>query len=598
MIKNFCRSALFSFMAGLARADELSSLPQDPKQWVAPGGNDANWRHSALTQITPENVGKLRPAWSFSTGVLGGHEGAPLVVGETMYIVTPFPNTVYALNLKQDGEILWSRTTKQEPEVPSKMCCDAVNRGLAYGDGKIFLSQADTTLSAFDAKTGRELWSMKNGDPARGETSSGAPHVFKDKVLIGVSGGEFGVRGHVTAYDVKKGRQLWRGYSTGPDAETLIDSEKTTHLGKPVGKEASLASWQKDQWKIGGGTTWGWFSYDPELNLVYYGTGNPAPGNPRQRPGDNRWASTIFVRDLDTGAVKWLYQMTPHDEWDFDGVGEMILVDREIDGVLRKTLVHFDKNGFVYVLDRASGELLSADKFDPSVNWASRIDIEKASPSYGRPLVVEKFSPDRNGEDVNTQGICPSTWGAKGAQPASYAPDVGMFYVPTAHMCMDYEPFRVPYVAGERYVGSTQEFYPPRPDGKLPRARGGAIVAWDERQRAVKWRLEEHDAVWSGVLTTGGGLAFYGTVGGYLKAVDIKTGEELYRYKTGSGIVGDIVSYEFGGKQFIAVFSGLGGRALFVFGDPNCYRHSVICENFYPRPHVKGGLLTVFEIKD
>jgi alcohol dehydrogenase (cytochrome c) len=412
-MRKFCLALLGALAAFAARADDLAKLQEDPKQWVTPGGNYANWRYSPLRQITPENVGRLQTAWSFSTGVLGGHEGAPLVVGDVMYLVTPFPNTVYALDLSNEGRIIWKWVSKQDPAVAKVMCCDKVNRGLAYADGRVFLSQADTKLVAFDAKNGRVLWESANGDPAKGETSTGAPYVFKGKLLIGSSGGEFGVRGHITAYDAKTGHRIWRGYSTGPAAETLIDPEKTTQLRKPVGKEASLASWEIEQWTVGGGTVWGRLSHDPEFNLVYYGTGNPAPGNARQRPGDNKWTSTIFARDLDTGAVKWVYQATPHDEWDYDAIGEMILVDQNIDGVMRKTLVHFDKNGFAYVLDRSTGELLSADKFDASVNWASKIDLDKGSPTYGRPRVVERYSPDKNGEDVNTRDICPSSWGAK-----------------------------------------------------------------------------------------------------------------------------------------------------------------------------------------
>ena len=279
------------------------------------------------------------------------------------------------------------------------MCCDTVNRGLAYGDGKIILAQADTTLVALDAKTGKVAWSVKNGDPAKGQTSTAAPHVFKDKVLVGIAGGEFGVRGHITAYNIKDGKLAWRGYSMGPDADTLMDGEKTTHLGKPVGKDSGISTWQGDQWQIGGGTTWGWYSYDPELNLVYYGSGNPSTWNPKQRPGDNRWSMTVWARDLETGKAKWVYQMTPHDEWDYDGINEMILADQQIGGATRKTLVHFDRNGFGYTLDRVTGELLVAEKFDPAVNWATKVDMDKSSATYGRPLVVAKYSTEQNGED-------------------------------------------------------------------------------------------------------------------------------------------------------------------------------------------------------
>ena len=546
---------------GAAKADELLTLQKDPKQWVSPTGDYANTRYSTLKQITTENVSKLAPAWSFSTGVLRGHEGAPLVLGDVMYIHTPFPNIVYALDLNHDGKILWKYEPKQDPAVVPVMCCDTVNRGLAYADGKIFLAQADTTLVALDAKSGKVVWSVKNGDASKGQTSTAAPHVFKDKVLVGIAGGEFGVRGHITAYNVADGKLAWRGYSMGPDTDTLIDPEKTTMLGKPVGKDSSTSTWEGDQWKIGGGTTWGWYSYDPELNLVYYGSGNPSTWNPKQRPGDNRWSMTIWARNLDTGAVKWVYQLTPHDEWDYDAINEVILADQDIGGVKRKTAVHFDRNGFAYTLDRTNGELLVAEKYDPAVNWATKVDMDKSSKTYGRPLVVDKYSTEKNGEDTNTQGVCPAALGSKDEQPASFNPDTGLFYVPTNHVCMDYEPFRVSYTAGQPYVGATLEMFPAGRVLGDKTDNTGNFIAWDARTGKIVWSDKEQFSVWSGTVTTAGGLAFYGTLEGYLKAVDLKTGKELYKFKTPSGIIGNVITYEHAGKQYVAVLSGVGGWA-------------------------------------
>ena len=541
--------------------DGLLALQKDPKQWVTPTGDYANTRYSSLKQITTENVGKLSLAWSFSTGVLRGHEGAPLVIGDVMYMHTPFPNIVYALDLNNDGKILWKYEPKQDPAVVPVMCCDTVNRGLAFADGKIFLAQADTTLVALDAKSGKVVWSVKNGDASKGQTSTAAPHVFKDKVLVGIAGGEFGVRGHITAYNVADGKQVWRGYSMGPDSDTLIDPDKTTQLGKPVGKDSSTSTWQGDQWKIGGGTTWGWYSYDPELNLIYYGSGNPSTWNPKQRPGDNRWSMTLWARDLDTGAVKWVYQLTPHDEWDYDSINEVILADQDIGGVKRKTAVHFDRNGFAYTLDRVTGELLVAEKYDPAVNWATKVDMDKSSKTYGRPLVVDKYSTEKNGEDTNTQGVCPAALGSKDEQPASFNPDTGLFYVPTNHVCMDYEPFRVSYTAGQPYVGATLEMFPAGRVLGDKTDNTGNFIAWDARTGKIVWSDKEQFSVWSGTVTTAGGLAFYGTLEGYLKAVDLKTGRELYKFKTPLGIIGNVITYEHAGKQYVAVLSGVGGWA-------------------------------------
>src|SRR6201991_511736 len=548
---------LMALQGSASRADEaLEKLAKDPKQWVMQQGDDANTRYSKLNQINASNVKKLVPAWTFSTGVLRGHEGGPLVIGDVMYVHTPFPNTVYALDLNHEGRIIWKYEPRQDPNVIPIMCCDTVNRGVAYADGKIFLHQADTTLVALDAKTGEKVWSVMDGEAGKGQSGTDAPFVYKDKVLVGVSGGEFGVRGWVSAYNIKDGKLVWRGFSEGPDSDTLIDPVKTTSLGKPVGPNSSTSTWQGDQWKIGGGATWGWYSYDPELNLVYYGSGNPSTWNPVQRPGDNRWSMSIWARDLDPGKVKWVYQMTPHDEWDYDGVNEMILTDQTVDGKARKLLTHFDRNGLGYTLDRTNGELLVAQKFDPKVNWTSGVDMNKDSATYGRPKVVDEYSTDKQGEDHNNKGICPAALGSKDEQPAAYSPDTQLFYVPTNHVCMDYEPFKVSYTAGQPYVGATLSMYPPPGETHM-----GNFIAWDGKTGKIVWSNKEQFSVWSGALATAGGVVFYGTLEGYLKAVDAKTGKELYKFKTPSGIIGNVMTYEHGGRQYVAVLSGVGGWA-------------------------------------
>jgi len=547
--------AVAAFAAGSAYAnDALIKMSENPKDWAMPARTYDAQRYSPLKQINTANVGKLQAAWSFSTGVLRGHEGAPLVIGNVMYVHTPFPNNVFALDLDHDGKILWKYEPKQDPNVIPVMCCDTVNRGLSYGDGKIFLHQADTTLVALDAKTGQVVWSVKNGDASKGQTGTSAPFVIKDKVLVGISGGEFGVQCHVTAYDMKDGKRVWRAFSEGPDNEIMVDPEKTTDLGKPVGKDSSVKTWEGDQWKIGGGCTWGWMAYDPQLNLVYYGSGNPSTWNPSQRPGDNRWSMTIFARNPDTGMAKWVYQMTPHDEWDYDGVNEMILTDQTIDGRARKLLTHFDRNGLGYTLDRDTGELLVAQKYDPAVNWTSGVDMNKNSANYGRPTVVAEYSTAK--PDVNHQGICPAALGSKDEQPAAYSPDTQLFYVPTNHVCMDYEPFKVSYTAGQPYVGATLAMYPPKGESNM-----GNFIAWDGKTGKIAWSVPEQFSVWSGALATAGGVVFYGTLEGYLKAVDAKTGKELYKFKTPSGIIGNVMTYEHGGKQYVAVLSGVGGWA-------------------------------------
>ena len=547
--------AVSALAAGTAYAnDDLIKMSQNPNDWVMPSRTYDAQRYSPLKQINTGNVGKMQVAWTFSTGVLRGHEGAPLVVGNVMYVHTPFPNNVFALDLDHDGKILWRYEPKQDPNVIPVMCCDTVNRGLSYADGKIFLHQADTTLVALDSKTGQVVWSVKNGDASKGETGTSAPFVIKDKVLVGISGGEFGVQCSVTAYDLKDGKRVWRAYSEGPDNAILVDPEKTTDLGKPVGKDSSLKTWEGDQWKIGGGCTWGWMAYDPQLNLVYYGSGNPSTWNPSQRPGDNRWSMTVFARNPDNGMARWVYQMTPHDQWDYDGVNEMILTDQSINGRERKLLTHFDRNGLGYTLDRENGELLVAQKFDPRVNWTTGVDMNKNSANYGRPTVVSEYSTEK--PDVNVTNICPAALGSKDEQPAAYSPDTQLFYVPTNHVCMDYEPFKVSYTAGQPYVGATLSMYPPKGESNM-----GNFIAWDGKTGKIVWSDPEQFSVWSGALATGGGVVFYGTLEGYLKAVDAKTGKELYKFKTPSGIIGNVMTYEHGGKQYVAVLSGVGGWA-------------------------------------
>jgi PQQ-dependent dehydrogenase (methanol/ethanol family) len=543
-------------LPGIAAANsDLEGLINNPSNWAMQAGDMYNQRYSKLSQINADNVGKMQVAWMFSTGVLRGHEGSPLVVKDTMYVHTPFPNKVFAIDLDSQ-KIKWRYEPKQDVAVIPQMCCDTVYRGLAYAENKIFLQQADSTLVALDANTGKVLWSVKNGDPKVGAVNTNAPHVFKDKVITGISGGEWGVRGFLAAYDINTGKQVWKAYSTGPDAEMLIDPDKTMTWTdgalKPVGKDSSLKTWKGDQWKTGGGTTWGWYSYDKGLNLVYYGTGNPSTWNPAQRPGDNKWSMTIFARDVDTGMAKWAYQMTPYDEWDFDGINEMILADINVKGAPTKALVHFDRNGFGYTLDRSTGALLVAEKFDPAVNWATGVDMKT-----GRPITVAKYSTARNGQDVNTKGVCPAALGSKDEQPAAFNPGNGMFYVPTNHVCMDYEPFKVDYVAGQPYVGATLSMFP-APGGK----EMGNFIVWDAGSGKIVQSKPEKFSVWSGALVTAGNIACYGTLEGYLKCVDAKDiNKELFKFKTPSGIIGNVFTYEYKGKQYIGTFSGIGGWA-------------------------------------
>ncbi|MCG3201789.1 MAG: Methanol dehydrogenase [cytochrome c] subunit 1 [Gammaproteobacteria bacterium] len=551
--------------------ESVEKLMKNPNYWAFPGLNYWNWRYSSLDQINTSNVDKLQVAWTFSTGRLQGHEGGPLVLpaeatgrsNDTLYIHSAFPNDVFAIDL-DTLEIVWEYDPIQEESVQGVLCCDNVNRGLGYGDGMIFLQQNDTTLVALKAGTGEKVWEIKNGDPKLGQTNTNAPHVMKDKVITGMSGAEFGVRCWLNAYNIKDGSLVWRAYSMGPDGDILMDPEKTTSMLKPVGKDSSLKTWKGDQWKIGGGSTWGWWPYDKEENLLYYGTGNPSTWNPTVRPGDNKWSMSIIARDVDTGMARWAYQMTPHDEWDYDGINEMILVDMKVKGKDRKVLVHFDRNGFGYTLDRVTGELLVAEKFDPAVNWATHVDMKT-----GRPLVVESKSTHSGGEDTVSKDICPAALGTKDQQPAAYSPLTGLFYVPTNHVCMTYEPVSSPlYEAGKPYVFANLTMFPagkvsPGPEfgNSETNDNMGNFIAWDADAGKIVWSIPERWSVWSGVLTTAGGIAFYGTLEGWEKAVDQKSGKLLWKHKAPSGIIGNTHTWVHGGKQYIGVLSGIGGWA-------------------------------------
>lgn len=572
--------------------DEVRSLTQNPNYWAFPGGNYDNHRYSALKQINNKNAGKLQTAWTFSTGVLRGHEGGPLVLpssatglpGDTLYIHAAFPNNTFAIDL-DTLRIIWHYEPQQDFDVTVPvMCCDTVNRGLGYSMGQIYLQQADTNLVALNAKTGKLVWSTQQGGdisaalggpygPESGMTNTNAPHPIKDKIMTGCSGAEFGVRCWLAAYNAKDGSLAWRAFSMGPDADMLFD-KNTTSLGKKVGKDSSLKSWKGDQWKQGGGSTWGWWPADFDENLVYYGNGNPGTWNPVVRPGDNKWSMTIFARDIDTGVARWVYQMTPHDEWDYDGVNEMILADFKVKGKMTPALVHFDRNGFAYTMNRKTGALLVAEKYDPAVNWSDGVDLKT-----GLHKRVAAMSTHGNGEDVVTKDICPAALGTKDEQPASYSPQTGLFYVPTNHVCMTYEPVSYAaggnkYVSGQAFVNANLTMYPAGavcpdcPNNNAAKDNMGNMIAWDASKGKIVWSVTEQYSVWSGVLSTAGGVVFYGNLEGWAKAVDAKSGKLLWKFKTPSGIIGNFNSWAHNGKQYVGVLSGIGGWAGAVVAIP------------------------------
>ena len=581
---------LFLLLASLlAPVYALAAQGAADGQWTMPAKNYASTRFSELDQITADNVKHLQAAWTFSTGVPKGHEAAPLVVGSTLYIVTPYPNYLYAIDLAQPGGALkWTYNPHPERASQGVACCDVVNRGAAYADGKIIYNTLDNHTVAVDAQTGKEVWNTKLGEINLGETMTMAPLVVKGKVLVGNSGGELGVRGWLTALDVANGRIAWRAYSTGPDADVLIGPGFKAPYAQ--GRNLGVSTWAPDQWKIGGGTVWGWISYDPESNLIFYGTSNPGPWNPAQRPGDNKWTSTVFARDPDTGAAKWAVQYNPHDLHDYDGVNEHLVLDLTIAGRMRKVLVHPDRNGFMYVLDRLTGEIISAEPF-AHVNAIQRIDLKT-----GHPVMAPDKAP-RVGSLV--KDICPASPGGKDWQPSAWSPRTRLLYVPHNHLCMDVTASEVGYIAGTPYVGMELTIK------KGPGDYGGVFSAWDPATGKERWSLKERYPVWSGALATAGDVVFYGTMDRWFKAVDAKTGKELWKFRTGSGIIGQPITYRSpDGKQYVAVLAGVGGWAgAVVVGGldtkvPYGAAGFVNATKDLPDETRAGGVLYVFALPD
>jgi lanthanide-dependent methanol dehydrogenase len=538
--------AAFVLLTMHAAADDLDKMSRDDKQWIMPAKNYASTRFSGLNQINAGNAGQLRVAWTFSLGSSHGQEAAPLIVNGTMYVVGPYPNELFALDATS-GDLKWKYTPNTDPSSQGEACCDVVNRGAAYDNGKIFYNTLDNHTVAVDAKTGKEVWAVKLGEISRGETMTMAPLVAKGKVLVGNSGGEMGVRGWLTALDENTGKIAWRAYSTGPDKDVLIGPKFHPFYKWEQGKDLGVKTWPPGKWKIGGGTVWGWISYDPKLNLIYYGTGNPGPWNSNQRPGDNLWTTAVFARDVDTGQAVWADQMGPHDLWDYDEINESILLDMNIGGKQRHVLLRPGRNGFMYIIDRTNGQIFSADKFD-SVTSATGVNLKN-----GRYQPNTSLTPTL-GKTI--QNICPAAPGAKDWQPTAYSPVTHLLYIPHQHLCMDFKTSEVGYIAGTPYVGAVVDMY------GGPGGYRGEFAAWDPVKRKKVWALKENLPVWSGTLVTAGNVAFYGTMDRWFKAVDARNGKLLYKFHAPSGFVGQPVTYVGSdGTQYVAILSGIGGWA-------------------------------------
>jgi len=535
---------------GLAGATGVTTTTaagaEEDGQWTMPAKDYANTRFSKLARITTANVKDLRLAWSYKTGLERGHEAAPLVVGDTMYVVTPYPNKLLAFDLNKPGSPpKWTFEPAPSPAAQGVACCDVVNRGAMFDGGRLYFNTLDAQTIAVDATTGKEVWRTKLGEISRGETMTMAPLVVKGKVLVGNSGGEMGVRGWLTALDAKTGAVAWRAYSTGPDSDVLIGPDFRPFYASDKGKDLGVTTWPPDHWKIGGGTVWGFLSYDPELDLVYYGTANPGPWNPETRPGDNKWTAGVFARRPDDGHAIWFDQYSPHDLYDHDGVNEHVLVDLDFGGNKRKVAIHPDRNGYMYVMDRATGEMLSAAPF-AYITSSTGIDLATSRPKHVKAVAPVTGKVIRN--------ICPAAPGAKDWQPMSFSPRTGLVYVPHQNLCQDEEALEANYIAGTPYVAANVR-YKAGPGGHR-----GQLTAWDPVRAEARWVVKESFPVWSGTLVTAGDVVFYGTMDGWFKALDARTGEHLWQYKTESGVVSQPVSFRGpDGEQYIAVLDGVGG---------------------------------------
>jgi alcohol dehydrogenase (cytochrome c) len=510
----------------------ISPVSAQTTDWPVYGGDMSNTRYSALDKITPANVGKLKVAWALQLGSLRSQESTPLVVGDTLYVTSSHgPKHVFAVDART-GAARWRYSPEVPPGIDQFACCDVNNRGVAYANGKVFFGRLDGHLVALDAKTGKELWKSQVVDFTQGSVITSPPTIVKNLVITGFGGGEYGARGFIAALDQDTGKEVWRFWTI------------------PGAGEPGSETWKGDSWKLGGGAAWGIGSYDPKLNLLYYGTSNPSPWGASVRGPDtseygqftNLYTSTTVALNPDTGKLVWHYQSTPHDAWDYDGINELVLTDLSIDGRMTPVALKADRNGFFYVINRQTGKLISAKPFVP-INWATGVDMNS-----GRPIEVPGKRPRFK---VRAKEICPNLLGGKNWQPMSFNPQTGLVYIPSLNLCMDMEGAEPTYQRGKFYLAFEFDLGKGGPGGYM-----SELMAWDPVKQQKVWGNKDELPWLGGTLTTKSGLAFHGDIKGMFKALDAKTGQMLWQFNTGSGISAAPITYELGGKQYVAVVSG------------------------------------------
>lgn len=504
-------------------------------------------RYSGLTKINANNVSKLVPVWSYSFGgeKQRGQESQPLVHNGKIFVTGSY-SRAYALDSKT-GEELW----QYDHRLPEGIlpCCDVVNRGGALYDNLFIFGTLDAQIVALDQDTGKVVWKEKIDNFKDGYSNTAAPLIVKGKVITGVSGGEFGIIGRVEARDAKTGKMVW--------VRPTVEGHMGTLNGKDNGVSGKTnATWPGDLWKSGGAATWNGGTYDPETDLIFFGTGNPAPWNAHMRPGDNLFSTSTVAIDPDTGKIKWHYQFTPNDGWDYDGVNETVSFNQGD----KKLAGHADRNGFFYVLDRTNGKLVNAFPFVNQIDWATGIDLKSGRPieTGVRPGDPAKSADGKKGKQIF---VAPSFLGGKNWMPMAYSQDTGLFYVPSNEWGMDLWNEPVTYKKGAAYLGAGFTIKPLNEDYI------GALRAFDPMTGKKVWEVKNKAPLWGGVLATAGNLVFTGTPEGYLKAFDAKTGKELWKFQTGSGVVASPITWEEGGEQYVAVPSGWGGAVPLWGGD-------------------------------
>ncbi|MGH8595936.1 MAG: pyrroloquinoline quinone-dependent dehydrogenase [Gammaproteobacteria bacterium] len=514
-------------------ADRLLAGTEKAADWLMYGGNYANWRYSPLADINRENVAKLRPAWIFQTGVPGQFETSPVIADGVMFVTAAY-NNLFALNATT-GELVW----RYEHQTPGdiQICCGPTNRGVAIAGDKVFMGTLDARLIAFDRATGDVVWNVKMEDYMNGYSSTAAPLVIGDKVIIGNAGGEYGARGFIDAYDVNSGARKWRRYTIPGEGEPGVET------------------WAGDSYKTGGGPAWNTGTYDPVQNLLYWSTGNPSPdwnGDPRE--GDNLYTNSLLALNPDDGSIKWYFQFTPHDVWDYDGNTGVFIVETAHNGGPIKAVVQPNRNGYLYVLDAANGKFLRGTQYTDTLNWAKGLDPN------GRPIFDPKYQPTSGG---NPEYICPGNVGGQnGSYTAAYSPGTKLLYVPVIESCGKMEKQVAVFVNGTPFWGGGP--------GVMQGEDGssyGHLSAIDPATGKIKWRYQEEWPLVGGTLATAGGLVFTGNQAGYALAFDDTTGEMLWKFQTGSMIRSQPVTYKLGATQYVAVPSGGGGIAVAVVGE-------------------------------